>query len=56
MPHYSLAENDRSTNYSQKEIQKQLDLIISNELFALSVVLSNFLKFVVKETLKCTCR
>lgn len=50
MPHNS-AEKHLLPNSSKKEILEELDLILSSDLFSRSVVLSNFLKFIVNETL-----
>ena len=47
-----LAEKQLLSNYSKKEILKELDCILSSDLFSRSTVLSNFLKFIVEETLK----
>lgn len=47
----NLAEKPILSKHSENEIQKQLNLILSNELFSRSTVLSNFLKFIVEETL-----
>ncbi|GGG47244.1 tetratricopeptide repeat protein [Bizionia arctica] len=38
-------------NYSKQEILEELDRILSSDLFSRSSVLSNFLKFIVEETL-----
>lgn len=40
-----------SLDYSKKEILQELERILSSELFSRTVVLSNFLKFIVDETL-----
>lgn len=48
----NLAEKYQLSNYSKKEILEELDLILSSDLFSRSAVLSNFLKFIVVETLK----
>ena len=46
------SENSNVLNYSQKEILEELDIILSSESFSRSSVLSNFLKFIVEETLE----
>ncbi|MDN3723558.1 hypothetical protein QRD02_04130 [Aequorivita sp. SDUM287046] len=44
-------ENNELYKYSEKEIVGELHLILSSQLFARSTVLSNFLKYIVHETL-----
>lgn len=46
------AEKKTFPDYSKEEILDELDRIISSDLFSRSSVLSNFLKFIVEETLK----
>ncbi|MFC5195879.1 hypothetical protein ACFPH8_11100 [Bizionia hallyeonensis] len=45
------SENCSVTDYSRKEIIEELNHILSSPLFSRSVVLTNFLKFIVEETL-----
>ncbi|GEM_PF-265725 len=47
-----LSTADQTLVYPKKEIRKQLDQILSHEMFSHSPVLSNFLKFIVEETLE----
>lgn len=44
-------DNTRFTEYSKKEVLDELNSILSSDLFSRSTVLSNFLKFIVEETL-----
>lgn len=48
----NLSESNTLPDYSKNEILNELDTILSSDLFARSSVLSNFLKYVVEETLK----
>ena len=45
-------EESITLNFSNNEIQQELDQILSSSLFSRSSVLSNFLKFIVEETLQ----
>ena len=47
----NIAENHILPHYSKQEILEELDRVLSSELFSRSAVLSNFLKFIVTETL-----
>ncbi|HUH28925.1 hypothetical protein [Gelidibacter sp.] len=46
------SEHNRLPDYSKKEILEELNHILSSDLFSRSTVLSNFLKFIVGETLE----
>ena len=48
----NLSENSRLSNYSKRDILEELDHVLSSDLFSRSNVLSNFLKFIVEETLE----
>lgn len=50
----SLDSSDKCilSDFSKKEIQDELDRILSSDMFSRSSVLSNFLKFIVEETLE----
>lgn len=48
----NLSDNNDFPNYSDTEVLNELNKILSSDLFSRSSVLSNFLKFIVEETLK----
>lgn len=48
----NLSEHNNSLEYSKKEILEELHTIVSSTSFSRSSVLSNFLKFIVEETLE----
>ena len=50
--HLDPSEKCTIPEYSKKEIREELDRVLSSDMFSRSSVLSNFLRFIVEETLE----